>query len=525
MALNYAFQKSEGNILMKNFKQRFVSYLIIIIIICGKVNASEELLNWNTFTSYAYKSDYYGTYGKGDVTQAGYLSEFTQVQQVTAPDENFGVSVYTNNICEFSQLMMTNNNGIEAEARRAETYIDTIGLELETLQLKIEILRHLATQDGTYNQSNRRKLYIYIQTGQEYLGTYGDEALIKQRFLQLGQSGVKIAEIDMTSIPEDNNIGTVDHTFLFNIPIGIIDSFNGSATITIVPEYYQYTSPDAWNLTGSSISNPVSFLKAYVVKTSSNDFDDDGIPNDEDNDSDNDGIPDGTDNDADGDGYSNQDEMDYGSDPLNPNSKPYEDADGDGFTDDEEIAAGSDPNNPDETPFSDRDGDGFADVDENEAGSNPDDNTETPLTDRDEDGHTDGEENLSGSDPDNPDSTPDDIDGDGIPDEDETPLDNLDIFGDSLTGQAFKDCLNALGLNYAAIACSTEENFTQDVELPIGGTITNLQYKTIHFSLKPEPSSPVYTFLEPIRVAIRTVLTAICAIAFIKYSYKLLWNL
>ncbi len=123
-------------------------------------------------------------------------------------------------------------------------------------------------------------------------------------------------------------------------------------------------------------------------------------------DTDNDGLTDeeelqlGTDPndpDSDGDGLTDGEEVNqYDTDPLN------EDTDGDGLADGEEVNSyNTDPNN------ADSDGDGLSDGEEiNEYRTDPN------STDSDGDGLTDGEEVIEyGTDPNNADS-----DGDGIPD-------------------------------------------------------------------------------------------------------------
>ena len=85
--------------------------------------------------------------------------------------------------------------------------------------------------------------------------------------------------------------------------------------------------------------------------------------------------------DTDGDGLNDDAEIEFGTDPNNP------DSDGDGLNDGEEFDAGTDPNNPDS------DGDGLSDSDEIQQGTNP------LLVDTDGDGFDDLFENTYNTDP------------------------------------------------------------------------------------------------------------------------------
>jgi PKD repeat protein len=112
------------------------------------------------------------------------------------------------------------------------------------------------------------------------------------------------------------------------------------------------------------------------------DFDDDGIDDDEDSDDDNDGIDDDADHDDDNDGRSDDDEREDGTDPRN------DDSDDDGVNDGDEYENGTDPRDED------TDDDGLDDGEERDHGTDPKD------PDTDDDGKPDGEEvKVLGTDP------------------------------------------------------------------------------------------------------------------------------
>jgi PKD repeat protein len=112
------------------------------------------------------------------------------------------------------------------------------------------------------------------------------------------------------------------------------------------------------------------------------DFDDDGIRDDDDADDDNDGISDDEDIDDDNDGRSDDDERDDGTDPRD------DDTDDDGVNDGDEHEDGTDPRDKD------TDDDGLDDGEERDRGTDPKD------PDTDDDGKTDGEEvNVLGTNP------------------------------------------------------------------------------------------------------------------------------
>ena len=152
----------------------------------------------------------------------------------------------------------------------------------------------------------------------------------------------------------------------------------------------------------------------------------------------------GTDNnnpDTDGDGFIDGEEVLNGSDPLNTCSPlttalGTNDCDEDGLINDEETFNGTDPNNPD------TDGDGILDGTEVDNGSNPNDGCDpefgaVPTADCDNDGLTNEEEAANGTDNDNPDT-----DGDGFNDGNEVdngtnPLNACDPVS---TGAGTEDC-------------------------------------------------------------------------------------
>jgi len=112
------------------------------------------------------------------------------------------------------------------------------------------------------------------------------------------------------------------------------------------------------------------------------DFDDDGIRDDDDADDDNDGIDDDVDHDDDNDGRSDDEEHEDGTDPRD------DDTDDDGVNDGDEHEDGTDPRDKD------TDDDGLDDGDERDRGTDPKD------PDTDDDGKSDGEEvNVLGTNP------------------------------------------------------------------------------------------------------------------------------
>ena len=120
--------------------------------------------------------------------------------------------------------------------------------------------------------------------------------------------------------------------------------------------------------------------------------------------------------------------MNRGTDPLDPND-PGVDCDSDRFADSEELEYGTDPCDPD------TDDDGVIDGDEVDAGTDPLD------SDSDNDGLDDGKEAELGTDP-----NADDTDGDGLSDGDEDALgtDPLDADSDD-DGMSDGEEVNQLG--------------------------------------------------------------------------------
>ena len=190
--------------------------------------------------------------------------------------------------------------------------------------------------------------------------------------------------------------------------------------------------------------------------------------------------------DTDGDGYDDAIELDAGSDPNDPASVPgggvHLDADGDGLIDEEELQLGTDPNNPDS------DGDGYDDGEEVAAGTNPL-NANNHPGDPDGDGLTDERERELGTDPTNPDSDGDwlldgeevhevgtdplvsDTDGDGASDgwEVHHGTDPLDPNGPP---PHQPDDPDAGALIIAVSTCPAGydgENFAADCDTPAGG--------------------------------------------------------
>ena len=125
----------------------------------------------------------------------------------------------------------------------------------------------------------------------------------------------------------------------------------------------------------------IDAIAAFLARHD-DDFDDDGIDDDEDMDDDGDGIDDDADHDDDNDGRSDDDEIEDGTDPRN------DDTDDDGVNDGDEHDHGTNPRDKD------TDDDDLDDGEEQEYGTDPKD------PDTDDDGKPDGEEvKVLGTDP------------------------------------------------------------------------------------------------------------------------------
>ncbi len=128
---------------------------------------------------------------------------------------------------------------------------------------------------------------------------------------------------------------------------------------------------------GTDIEAIADFLEGF-----DDDFDDDGIRDDDDADDDGDGIEDDADHDDDNDGRSDDEEREDGTDPRD------DDSDDDGVSDGDEHEDGTDPRDED------TDDDGLDDGEERDRGTDPKDD------DTDDDGKSDGDEvNIFGTDP------------------------------------------------------------------------------------------------------------------------------
>jgi len=132
---------------------------------------------------------------------------------------------------------------------------------------------------------------------------------------------------------------------------------------------------------------------------------------------DGDSIYDGFDLDRDGDGVSNQQEIEFGTDPDDPQSVPVEsDIDGDGIPDAIDDDRDGDGYLNDDDAFPD-DSSEWADLDNDAIGNNQD-------LDIDGDGINNNYEVELGFNPEDANNAPDDLDGDGIPDLLDADIDN-----------------------------------------------------------------------------------------------------
>jgi hypothetical protein len=137
---------------------------------------------------------------------------------------------------------------------------------------------------------------------------------------------------------------------------------------------------------------------------------------------DGDNIYDGFDLDRDGDGVSNQQEIEWGTDPDDPQSVPV-DSDGDGIPDPIDDDRDGDGHLNDDDAFPD-DNSEWADLDNDDIGNNKD-------LDIDGDGINNSYEIELGFNPEDASNTPDDLDGDGIPDLLDSDIDNDGIENDA----------------------------------------------------------------------------------------------
>ncbi|MCD6468880.1 MAG: PKD domain-containing protein [Thermoplasmata archaeon] len=125
---------------------------------------------------------------------------------------------------------------------------------------------------------------------------------------------------------------------------------------------------------------------------------------DVDNDTDGDGIPDSVDEDDDNDGWSDEEEVEYGTDPKDASDYPI-DSDGDGFPDsvDEDDDNDGVDDSDDAFPSDPKE---WADTDNDGLGDNAD-------SDDDNDGWSDAEEVEKGTDPKDPEDHPEESNDDG----------------------------------------------------------------------------------------------------------------
>ncbi len=203
-------------------------------------------------------------------------------------------------------------------------------------------------------------------------------------------------------------------------------------------------------------SDPLDPCDPNIDALGTNDCDNDGLSNDEE-------TLAGTDNDnpdTDGDGINDGNEVDAGSDPTNPcdpdiDALASNDCDGDGLTNEEEEDADTDNNDPD------TDDDGVNDGDEVDGGSDPlnpcDPNPGLPEDDCDNDGLTNGEEDLLGTDPGDSDT-----DDDGI-------TDGVEVTNGS-------DPLNPCSPNpfTAEVFCDLDDVAVTTEGTPVSGTLVDI---------------------------------------------------
>jgi len=186
---------------------------------------------------------------------------------------------------------------------------------------------------------------------------------------------------------------------------------------------YEWVFSDGKEASGETVEHSFVSTGVYTVKLTVTD--DDGLKNtcsktvavnesDVDNDTDGDGIPDSVDSDDDNDGWSDEEEVEYGTDPKDASDYPI-DSDGDGIpdsvdedddndgVDDSDDAFPSDPNEWDDTDKdglgdnmdSDDDNDGWSDEEEVEKGTDPKDPEDHPEESNDDGGSGDESKNSN----------------------------------------------------------------------------------------------------------------------------------
>ena len=181
----------------------------------------------------------------------------------------------------------------------------------------------------------------------------------------------------------------------------------------------------------SAESTPADLDNDLLPDEEDSDIDGDQVQNDEDAfpkdaaewaDTDGDGAGNNADPDDDGDGYPDAVELEAGTSPLDPDSKP-DDLDGDGLPDAEDLDIDGDDvlNTADAFPYDSAEWDDF---DEDGLGDNADE-------DDDGDGYPDDVEANLGTDPLNANSHPADLDGDGVPDSQDDDIDGDGVANES----------------------------------------------------------------------------------------------
>jgi hypothetical protein len=265
--------------------------------------------------------------------------------------------------------------------------------------------------------------------------------------------------------------------------------------------------------------------------------------------------------DSDGDSWADSEEQHYGSNLHDNQSHPTDDGDywdtvlslqgdangdydGDGHSNADESASGTSPTNHYDAPR-DSDGDGRSDYVEQSYGSNPHDAGSRPPStwhpsptthyDNDGDGFSNQIEQLNGSDPYDGSSTPSgqtsDMEGEGPGTEGEDQTDDIDaeqeLGGLSDDADAVRQCINALGLNLSFLDSFEAQDFSATVEIPIGGTLSNLEWYSYTFQLNPEQMAEGVA--KTVLLSVRGVLHSLCMIMislkFFSETWKMLWTL